>query len=276
MRWRRSWIGLVSLACLHAQSGEPPDVLRAREELTRVRALVEAGALPASRLQQARETLDEASDEAILRRTLYGSISVEDLTEQRAAEMVGAARRRLERHAPKIERARKLIDEGAASRLSLAPLLEEAARRRRVFDLAESRGRLVHELAGMARAEHALQEKLRQSPTEAPGLAERFDGRGMFRSEDLKMIQLAFEGRFARPLPISANGETAVHRELGFDHRGRVDVAVDPDQPEGIWLRRMLQDAGIPYFAFRSAVPGKATAPHIHIGPPSERLGSGG
>lgn len=268
MRWRRSWIGLVSVACLHAQSGETPDVLRARDELARVRALVEAGALPASRLQQARDTLDDATDDAILRRTLYGSTSVEDLTERLAGEMVGAARRRLDRHASKLARARKLVDEGAASRLSLVPLLEEADRRRQIFDLAESRARLVDELAGMARVE--------QGPREAPTLAERFDGRGTLRSEDLKMIAGAFQDRFARPLPVSANGQTAVHREMGFDHRGRVDVAVDPDQPEGIWLRQMLREAGIPFFAFRGSVPGKSTAPHIHIGPPSDRLGSGG
>ena len=59
----------------------------------------------------------------------------------------------------------------------------------------------------------------------------------------------------AKPLPISAEGETALHRSLGFDHRGRVDVAVNPDQPEGEWLMRYLESKRIPYFAFRAAVP---------------------
>jgi hypothetical protein len=78
--------------------------------------------------------------------------------------------------------------------------------------------------------------------------------------------------KFARPLPISADGETAVHRALGFDHRGRVDVAVNPDQPEGQWLMRYLQSKRIPYFAFRAAVPHKATGAHIHVGPQSSKL----
>ena len=71
-------------------------------------------------------------------------------------------------------------------------------------------------------------------------------------------------------------GETAVHRSLGFDHRGRVDVAISPDQPEGVWLRHYLTDNHIPYFAFRQAVPGKATGAHIHMGPMSTRLKLGG
>jgi hypothetical protein len=70
-------------------------------------------------------------------------------------------------------------------------------------------------------------------------------------------------------------GQTAVHRALGFDHRGRVDVALNPDQPEGVWLRRYLTENRIPFFAFRHAVAGKATGAHIHLGPMSTRLGVG-
>jgi hypothetical protein len=47
---------------------------------------------------------------------------------------------------------------------------------------------------------------------------------------------------------------------------------LNPDQPEGVWLRTYLSSNEIPYFAFRSAVSGKATGPHIHIGPGSTRL----
>jgi len=85
---------------------------------------------------------------------------------------------------------------------------------------------------------------------------------------------LAFSSKFDRPLPISAEGETEVHRALGFDHRGRVDVAVVPSAPEGVWLRQYLQLRKIPYYAFSRAIPGKATAAHIHIGPGSTRLAS--
>ena len=69
---------------------------------------------------------------------------------------------------------------------------------------------------------------------------------------------------------------TAVHRSLGFDHTGRVDVELHPALPEGRWLLEYLTGHRIPYFAFRHAVPGKATGAHIHIGPMSTRLAKGG
>jgi hypothetical protein len=59
---------------------------------------------------------------------------------------------------------------------------------------------------------------------------------------------------------------------MGFDHRGRVDVALKPDSREGQWLRKYLQARDIPYLAFRSAIRGVATNAHIHIGPPSNRI----
>jgi hypothetical protein len=59
---------------------------------------------------------------------------------------------------------------------------------------------------------------------------------------------------------------------MGLDHRGRIDVAVNPDSEEGQWLRRYLETERIPYLAFRGALAGAATGPHIHIGPPSPSL----
>jgi hypothetical protein len=63
-----------------------------------------------------------------------------------------------------------------------------------------------------------------------------------------------------------------VHRSLGFDHRDRVDVALNPDQTEGRWLMSLLDRLSVPYIAFRHAVAGRATGAHIHIGLPSPRL----
>jgi hypothetical protein len=93
---------------------------------------------------------------------------------------------------------------------------------------------------------------------------------------EFRRVEAAFYSRFSKTLPVSAMGETAVHRAMGFDHRDRVDVAIHPDLPEGLWLRQFLMQNQIPYFAFRQAVPGKATGPHIHIGPISSRIARGG
>ena len=61
-------------------------------------------------------------------------------------------------------------------------------------------------------------------------------------------------------------------RAPGALPQDRIDIALNPDQPEGVWLRRYLEARHIPYFAFWQAAPGKATGAHIHIGPESTRL----
>ena len=76
-------------------------------------------------------------------------------------------------------------------------------------------------------------------------------------------------------IPVSADGQTAVHTSMGFNHAGRVDIALSPDQPEGVWLMRYLEKNHIPYYAFRSAVAHKATGAHIHLGPGSTKLVAG-
>jgi hypothetical protein len=73
-------------------------------------------------------------------------------------------------------------------------------------------------------------------------------------------------------LPISADGDTPLHRSMGLNHTGRLDIAVHPDSDQGRFLTTILESWGIPYIAFRSAVPGQATGPHVHIGLPSPPL----
>src|SRR5947209_12282695 len=118
----------------------------------------------------------------------------------------------------------------------------------------------------MARAEETLAAALAQQPSEAHSLAERYDGDGVFSPAAFTRVDAEFEKEFGKPLPVSAMGETSLHRALGFDHRGRVDVAVHPDQPEGRWLLEFLTENHIPYFALRQAVPGTATVANVPIG----------
>jgi hypothetical protein len=186
--------------------------------------------------------------------------------------MVAAARRQVDRDKERLESTRKLVDQGVVARSALTPLLEDVDARRKTLDLALSRSKLIGELTAMILAE-AAQTESDEHPSDSR-IAERFDGNGVFRDSEFKKVVLAYEKKFSHPLPVSARGETALHRALGFDHRGRVDVALNPDQAEGVWLCQYLSASQIPYFAFRAAVPGQATAPHIHLGPPSLRLRS--
>lgn len=203
-----------------------------------------------------------------------GSLRVEELTEEQAAEMTAAAQRIFDREKERLEIAKKQAEAGALPRLALTPYIEEFDRARRALHIAESRSALLRQLAEMARAEK--EAFVQPAGPFMPAIAERYDGGGTLRAADLRTIAAAYRRQFAGPLPVSARGATALHRSLGFDHRGRVDVALDPDQEEGVWLRAFLEALRIPYFAFRAGVPGRATGAHIHIGPPSERLSHGG
>lgn len=95
---------------------------------------------------------------------------------------------------------------------------------------------------------------------------------GNWSIANLSTVQQFFSSTFGKPLPTSAVGQSATHNRMGWDHRNSVDVGVHPDSAEGRALIAYLQNAGIPFLAFKGAIPGVATGPHIHIGSPSHRL----
>jgi hypothetical protein len=100
----------------------------------------------------------------------------------------------------------------------------------------------------------------------------RFTGRTSSAVAGLAGVQSFYASTFGRALPISAFGQSATHDRYGYDHRHAVDVAVHPDSPQGRALIGYLQSQGITFLAFRTAIPGVATGPHIHIGRPSGRI----
>ncbi|HXA52948.1 MAG TPA: hypothetical protein VNV86_21675 [Candidatus Acidoferrum sp.] len=267
---------VVCAGCVWTQSGvqseDSPEIARAKAGIEKLRTLVEAGAAPRKQLERAEAALADSEDAAFVRKTVYGP----DLTEGQTDDMLAAATRRVDRRKNAVADMRRLVEEGVASRLALTPVLEELDTARKEYDLAESRARFVKQMGENARAEEALESSLNQSPEDAPVLADRYDGDGVFSMVAFSKVESEFEKHFGKPLPVSAMGDTAVHRSMGFDHRGRVDVALNPDQPEGHWLLEYLVQNHIPYFAFRHAVPGKATGAHIHLGPMSTRFKLGG
>lgn len=261
------WAGLAL-----AQVAEDPQVSQARLEVVRVQAMVDAGALPRVQLEKAKEALADAEDGALLRKDIF----TQDLTEAQADEMVAAASRQFERRKKAFDETKKLVDAGVAPQRSLSDVLEKLEFARKDCELVDRRAKLVRELQQMAEAEEALQPRLAHGASTPYSVAQRFDGNGVFTPKIFAAVESAFAARFGHALPVSANGQTAVHTAMGFDHRGRVDVALNPDQVEGVWLRDYLVKHNIPFFAFRQAVPGKATGAHIHLGPMSTRIAAGG
>ena len=240
------------------------------QDLDRLKALVEMGAAPRAALEKAQAAISDRTDDAILKRTLYGDLKVEDITDANVAEMIGAAERRVERVEQRLAELKPLVDQGIYARNTLDPLNEDLTERQRTLRLAHERAAFVQRLAEMARAEQAA-----QSETPEPAIAkpawQRFDGRTPFNVAQMRSLFAAYVKKFGREMPVSAYGATAFHKALGFDHSGRMDVQLNPDSPEGEWTMKLLETLDIPYFAFRGAVAGSASGAHIHVGPPSLR-----
>jgi hypothetical protein len=275
-------MAVVTPSALFCQIGPPlvqdatsQRIALAVQEVERIKALVERGFEAPIRLVQAEQDLADAQDRAILDRMKYAD-SI-DANEQPDGDMVTAAERRVNREKERIEQQRTLIADGLVASRDLTSLEEEL--RQRQLDLYWAQSRLqfriqADELAEQRSLISSAQEAAR---TEYPDFSvygvEHYEGVGTFDEiRDLKLLSTAYETESAHPLPISADGETALHRTMGFDHRGRIDVAVDPNESPGIWLRHYLRSRQIPYFAFSRAIPGKATAARIHIGAGSTRL----
>jgi hypothetical protein len=99
----------------------------------------------------------------------------------------------------------------------------------------------------------------------------RFTGAPGWNLGEAYKIQRFFSDTFKKQLPVAVFGQGAIHDRWRLDHRNAMDVSVHPDTAEGQALLSFLQRNGVPYLAFRSAIPGTATGPHIHIGRPSHR-----
>jgi hypothetical protein len=274
------WAGTWGLAPRHLAATDPPAIRysalahsrleRAQQDLERIKQLVEQGTLPKSRLAQAQSELDDIRDEVTLAETLYSSTPMADFTAEQAGEMLRAAQQRVDRESAIVEDRRKLLDSGVIARSEFDSLYEELEVRKRVLSLAQNRIKLLADLKSMAETEKRLERAGQVSSLKDAMI--RYDGNGLFSITDLATISSQFEKRFGRPLPVSALGQTLVHQAMGLDHRNRADIALNPETPEGLWLRHLLEKLRIPYLAFRAAVAGAATAPHIHIGTGSSRL----
>lgn len=245
---------------------------RAQKEVDRIGLLVAEGTLPKSSLDEAKAKLADAQDQEILAETLYGETHVENMTEAQAQEMMAAAQRRVDREQQILTEKKQLLDSGIMARSELQVYQDELDSRLRVLDLARNRVELFHELEQMAEAERRLEQSALAAPLNPKNVMTRYAGNGLFSLNDLPTISAEFEKQFHTKLPVSALGQTMLHQSLGLDHRNRVDVALNPDSTEGVWLRNFLERLHVPYLAFRAAIAGAATAPHIHIGLESTRL----
>ena len=245
-----------------------PSLEHSQEDLDRIRLLVEQGALPRSALDDATANVADAQDQIALSDTLYNSEKYQSMTPAEIEAMLAAAARRLDRAQKKLDARQNLLEMGIISQAEMASVRNEVASRRLILDLAQSRVKLLNDLKQIVADEKRMEMHTLQNSMI------RYDGKANFELKNLVGIERAFKDHFHHDLPVSALGQTVLHQSMGLDHSNKVDVALNPDFPEGLWLRAYLEKLHFSYLAFRSAVVGAATAPHIHIGSGSSRLHS--
>jgi hypothetical protein len=175
-----------------------------------------------------------------------------------------------------LEKRKALFEQGLVSKAEVDA--GDRAVKDAQLQLDEAREQLVesNQLIAEARAESARPA----SPSGSSGFGRyttnaavmRYSGTAGWAISQASKVTGFFASKFGRQLPISALGQSSTHNRLGFDHRNSVDVAVHPDSSEGKALIDYLRTNGIPFLAFRSAIPGVATGAHIHIGYPSHRM----
>lgn len=100
----------------------------------------------------------------------------------------------------------------------------------------------------------------------------RYQGASGWSLSEAHKIQNFFYSSFRTPLPIAVFGQGTIHDRWRLDHRNAMDISLHPDSAEGQALINFLRAHGIPFLAFRTAIPGTSTGPHIHIGRPSHRF----
>jgi hypothetical protein len=176
-----------------------------------------------------------------------------------------------------LEKSQKLFDEGLIPKAQLeASERAVAAAENQVTETKRQMTNADAQIAGIF-AETAAEQQLaknlrlaRQSLVRTASFT-RFTGApGWVLSEAWK-VQRFFSDTFKKQLPIAVFGQGAIHERWRLDHRNAMDISLHPDSVEGQALLNFLQKNGVPYLAFRSAIPGTATGPHIHIGRPSHR-----
>src|SRR5262249_29061074 len=149
--------------------------------------------------------------EALLERSLYARTPIEELSEQQAADTIAAAQRRIDRVEQKLERQRKLIEEGVMARGEMGGLESDLQVRRTALDQAKTRAALVHEIVEIARLEAEIELHARDTaPPKEWKASEWVDGAsGLLGGPALKSLTLAYEKEFSKPLRITARGSTA-------------------------------------------------------------------
>ena len=184
----------------------------------------------------------------------------------------------------RVVKSRELYQAGLVSKRALDEdtLAAETARAKvaRVEGQLKSADVQIAETLVEAEAEEAAAKalaKAKSAPRVSGGLLTttgyiRYGGARAWSLSEAGSVMQFYTRSFGRQLPVSSYGQSPVHDRWGYAHHNAMDVGVSPDSAEGRALMEYLRSSGIPFTAFRFAIPGTATGPHIHIGRPSHKI----
>jgi len=177
----------------------------------------------------------------------------------------------------KLEQSKKLLAEGLIPKTQLEEYERAlAVAKQKVAETNRSMTSADEQVAGVLVEAEANEQIAKNLRLAKQGLVRtsaftRYTGAGGWSLGDSWKIQRFFYDTFNKQLPIAVFGQGPIHDRWRLDHHNAMDIQLHPDGVEGRALLEFLQKNGIPYLAFRSAIPGTATGPHIHIGRPSHR-----
>ena len=225
--------------------------------------------------QQGQDSSEEARYELAKLREEY--IEATKDYKAKLKELRATYEKDINRAEAKLEKSQDLFKEGLISRRELE--VDEAA-------VAHAKGQVADVDLKMKSADSQIadtlleadaEKKLAKSRPLARGALVsntamiRYNGGATWALSDAWKVQLFFQDAFKHPLPVAVFGQGSIHDRWRLDHHNSIDVSLHPDGVEGQALLSFLRANGIPFLAFRQAIPGTATGPHIHIGRPSHR-----
>ena len=188
---------------------------------------------------------------------------------------INASAQDVEKLTQNTELLRQLYSEGLIARIELEKAEQELVAAKARIEQERVAAELKQKAEELKKAEEAAKVKTFVKPTLMPLSKTATVLRstaGSWSIAGLSSVQQFFSKTFGKPLPTSTIGQSATHNRMGWNHTNAVDVGLHPDSTEGRALMAYLQSQGIPFLAFRGAIPGVSTGPHIHIGTPSHRL----
>ncbi|MCM3870331.1 MAG: TolC family protein [Pyrinomonadaceae bacterium] len=193
------------------------------------------------------------------------------------AKLLAIYERNVSSSEEKLVQAQKLFAEGLISRNQLVEAETAVAAAKGKINEAQSQMANADTQIADTMLEAQAEAQMSRTPLRKGSLVRttsyiRFSGAGTWALSDAWRVQRFFQDSFKRQLPVGVFGQGAIHDRWRLDHRNAMDVSLHPDAPEGQLLMNYLRANGIPFLAFRTAIPGTATGPHIHVGRPSHRF----